>query len=74
MKNILPIICVLLFSCKTETEPITKEYLVGKKFVKPAIMGGLVLEFIDSKKVKFSIHDKHSYGYRGRYTLENKGK
>ncbi len=73
MKNILLLICLTLFSCKTETEPITKEYLLGKKFVKPALMGGLVLKFIDDEKVKFSIHDKRSYGYGGTYTLENKG-
>ncbi len=65
--------CLVIFSCKTETEPITKEYLLGKKFVKPAIMGGRCLEFVDNKKVKFSIYDKRTFGYSGTYTLENKG-
>ncbi len=73
MKNILLLMCLTIFSCKTATEPITKEYLVGKKFRIKAIMGGRCLEFIDDKKVKFSIYDKRSFGYSGTYTLENKG-
>ncbi len=76
-------VLVLTASCKWENSkhlektnmltPITQEYFVGKQFVKPAIMGGRCLEFIDNEKVKFSIHDKRSFGYSGTYTLENKG-
>ncbi len=66
-------VAILVISCKGKTpKPITKEYLVGKKFVKPALMGSKILEFIDIKKVNFVIHDKQSYGYNGIYTLENK--
>ncbi len=66
-------VAALVVSCKGKVpKSVTKEYLIGKKFTKPALMGSKVLEFIDAEKVNFVIHDKQSYGYNGTYTLENK--
>ncbi len=65
--------CTLIMSCKSEPPThITTEYLSGKKFSpnKNALMGGNFLEFIDTNKVNYTVHDKRSYGYRGTYTLE----
>ncbi len=69
-------IAFLVISCQT-TEPITKEYLVGKKFeqvVFIGVMGVNYLTFIDNEKIHYVIHDKRDYGYNGTYTLENKGR
>ncbi|PIE47591.1 MAG: hypothetical protein CSA42_02135 [Gammaproteobacteria bacterium] len=69
-------IAFLGISCQT-TKPITKEYLVGKKFEQDVfigIMGVNYLTFIDNEKIHYVIHDKRDYGYNGTYTLENKDK
>ncbi len=66
-------VAIGVVSCKEKVpKPITKEYLVSKKFTKPALMGSKVLEFVDNEKVNFVICDKRSYGYNGTYILENK--
>lgn len=62
----------VLFTSSTTSKPITKEYLVGKKFVKTGfIMGTQALTFIDDEKAEFTIYDKKPFGYKGRYILEN---